>query len=248
MAWAQATLSSQSDLINKVAQVYGIDKDSDTELGTVVLGLLDDTVRNMNSHLYEFNKIVQDNIPITVNERDVNLNVGVYKESLGYLVRTSDNTKILLVYLPYVHFMDQWEANLFGDAGISSAYTFRNVERDGIVSLGPAPNNATATDYTLTLEYYRRIPLPSEQTEGVDVPPEVETALIYGSQKRLAIHLHGPGHPDVGAFHRLEAEALSALKAVDKRHPDEQKRFRLVDHSYKGKRRLNDGSIYIRIR
>lgn len=248
MAWAQEKLSSQSDLVNKVAQVYGIDKDSDTELGTVVLGLLDDTVRDMNSHLYEFNKIVQSNLPMTADNRDVNLNQGVYKESLGYLVRTDDGSKLLLVYLPYVNFVDQWEAGLFVGTNVPAAYTFRNVERDGVVSLGPKPNSATATDYTLTLEYYRRIPLISEVTVGVDVPPEAETPLVYGAQKRLAVHLHGPGHPDVAGFNALEQQALGNLKAVDKRHPDTQKRFRLVDHTHKGKRRLNDGTIYIRVR
>jgi hypothetical protein len=216
-----------------VLQVYGVD--DDTDLQTVVEGFLDDAVREMNSHLYEFNKRTETGIALSASTRDYTLTstagAQVYRESLAYLVTTAGVQQANLVYLPWAHFQSLYGDQTLVNSGVPSVYSMRNVDFAGTVSLQPIPNTSVASSYTLTVEYYRRIPLPYTDAEDpIEVAPEVETVLVYNAQKRLAIHLHGPGHKDVAAFDALERRAQEELQAVDKRHPDAQRRFRLVDH------------------
>jgi len=247
--WEQEKVSDQSALVDRVVNVYGIDRTSDTEMAGVALDLLDETVKEMNSHLYEFNKMVESNLTITADANTIVLRNGVYRESIARMIYTPDSTQeLLLMYLPYVQYQDAYGSSRYIGSGIPVVYSFRNVERDGTLYLGPTPDSGAATDYTLTVEYYRRIPLVSSVTAALDIPPEVEPALVYGAQKRLAIHLYGPGHPDVAAFQGLEMRALQQLKAVDKRHPDTNKRFKLADRRFAGKRNPLRGQLFIRIR
>jgi len=95
--------------------------------------------------------------------------------------------------------------------------------------LAPTPDTSTAANSTLTFEFYRRTPRVSEE-DPLQVPREIEQLLIYGAQKRMAIHLLGASNPDVVSLQALETKALDDLRGVDKRSPDERLRFRLVDH------------------
>lgn len=240
MVWSPPTLPTKATLVSRAMSTYGIDTDS--ELQTVVEGLLDDTIRDHNSHLYEFNKRVQTGIVLTGGTATYELAAATYKESLAYLVKTSDSTKQgPLVYLPYIRFRETYGDGAYITTGVPTVYTFRNLNNDGLVTLGAAPNTATAANYTLTVEYYRRIPLASVE-DPIEGFPELATPLLYGLMKRLAIHLYGPAHGDVSAFAGLEQEALGKVKSIDKRHPDQQMRFRLVDHV---RRQSPFGKVYI---
>jgi len=252
MAWPEAGRHPQSQgaLKDAVLRVYGIDATQDDELDAIAADLLDQTIKDMNSHLYEFNKmelllaanlvVDQADYPIDSTAPGPGLPATImlpYKESLTYLKDTSNSTRIYLSYLPWIRFSEQLSGRFGTTTGIPATYSFRNLEIDGIMTLYPTPS---VTNYSLNFEFYRRIPLLAEL--GVDddatimVPEEVETPLIYGACKRLAIHLIGAAHPDVAAFAALEKTSLEELKAVDKRHPDQLQRFRLVD-------RLNRGQI-----
>lgn len=228
-------------------QVYGAPDDS--ELRGVAAGFLDDTIKEMNSHLYDFNKKVLSNVTLVDSEREVTLTDDVYKEHLAYIHHTAnDEDEAPLVLLPHAHFMTMYGDQTRFKTGIPVVYTFRSLHQDFKLQLGPAPSTSIADDYTLTVEYYRRIPLVTESST-LDVPQEVQTSLIYGAQKRMAIHIHADAaHPSVGALHELERDALSRLKQIDSHHPDTNKRFRLTDHTLKGRRAYNAGEIYIRIK
>ena len=249
-------------LKDAVLRVYGIDATQDSELDSIAADLLDQTIKDMNSHLYEFNKVNQTISPLIADTADYELDPmtagpggGVtpstpavpYKESQAYLLKT-DSSRVYLNYLPWVRFSEQLSGRFGSTSGIPSTYSFRNLEADGLLSLFPAPNAGTVGDYTLVLEYYRRIPLLSEVPDDdstIAVPEEVETPLIYGACKRLAIHLVGASHPDVAAFAALEKISLEELKAVDKRHPDQLQRFRLIDRINRGQ--LDRNSLFIKV-
>ena len=238
-------LSARQELITKVTQVYGAPDDA--ELRGVAQGLLDDTIKDMNSHLYEFNKKILSSVTMTADTREITLNDDVYKEHVAYLHHTvDDENEAPMTHLPHVHFLENYGDQSRFKVGIPKVYTFRSLHQDCKIMLGPAPSTSVATDYTLTVEYYRRIPLVTEDSQ-IDVPQEVQTALIYGAQKRMAIHIHADAaHPSVAAFHTLEKDALSRLKQIDKHHPDTVKRFRLVDR--RGYRRGGvDTNVYIKV-
>ena len=153
-----------------------------------------------------------------------------------------------MIHMPHAHFMDQWGQEARNSAQVPVVYTFRNLHGDCKVLLAPSPAATVADEYTLTVEYYRRIPLVSENST-LDVPPEVQTALIYGAQKRMAIHIHADAsHRSVAALHTLEQHALKNLKHIDMHHPDTQKRFRIVDHSFRGRKNFQRGEVYIRVK
>ncbi len=203
----------------------------------------------MNSHLYDFNKKVLSNVTMTVAKQEVTLTDDVYKEHLAYIHHTAnDENEAPLVLLPHAHFMSMYGDRTRFKTGIPSVYAFRSLHQDFTLLLSPSPSQSIADDYTLTVEYFRRIPLVTENSI-LDVPQEVQTSLIYGAQKRMAIHIHADAaHPSVGALHELERDALSRLKQIDRHHPDTNKRFRLADHTLKGRRAFNAGEIYIRIK
>jgi hypothetical protein len=192
--------------------------------------------------------VVVTGLVMVASTETVGLPTTFYRESLAFLVRTSDSsTRGLLTYIPYAQFQAMFNLPLsigYPSTGTPTNYSIFNIHNDGKVSLRPIPDAATASDSTLTVHYYRRTPLVSEQ-DPLLVPQEVEVSLMYGAQKRMATHLKGAADPDVRALDAMESRALERLKAVDKRHPDERARFKLVDAVPSAHGEL--GTIYIKI-
>lgn len=247
MAFAPPVVSTQTNLVNRVLHPFG--NISDTELQTLALTFLDETVKEMNASLFDFMKTRQTSLAMVAGTREVTLENAFYRESAAYLIKTSDSSiRSPLVYMPYAQFAREQQPEIFGNtSGHPIVYSCFN-EHLGILRLSPVPDSDAATNYTLTIEYYKRIPLISSTVAGssIDVPPEVETPLVFGAQKRMAIHINGASDPDVASFDALEQRALDRLKNMDRRHPDEQARFKVVDSRFAA--RLDRGSVYIKVR
>jgi hypothetical protein len=244
----------------KLLRTYGIDETQDDEIGGdagIADDFLDEAVKDMNSHLYEFNKRWQtldlaagtNNYELTDETAETEptdgSNIIPYRESYAYLVDSAGG-RLPMTYLPWVKFAERLGNIFYSNTGTPELYSFRNIDFDGKVYVWPTPSNTT---YDMVLEFYKRIPLYSETTaEGTtpSIPEDVETALFYNAAKRLAIHLYGPSHDDVAAFHELEQDALTRLKAVDKRHPDQQQRFVVSD--FRNRNRVaGRRSLYIKV-
>lgn len=236
-SWGGAVPSTRNQLMAKVARMYGYDL-GDPEVAEVVLEALDDSVNELNTNLFEFNKVIETDIPLVAGENTIDLSAPFYRESLAYLVNTTDtNNQAPLNYYPWVQFQ-RW----FGDkaqTGAPSRYSVFNADLDGKLYLHTTPDAATASSTTLTIEYYKRVPLISSVALGksISVPREIENALVYGAQKRYAIHTMGPGDKDVAALEALETKALDKLRRVDRLHPDERKQWILSDFSNRNKRK-----------
>ncbi len=251
-SWSTAQPSSTEDLIKKVLRPYG-GNTSDDELKSLAKDALDETVKEMNTHLYEFNKVTATDLDIVDGTQDILMPTTFYRESFAYLVDKDNNEEPPLVFIDPVNFQRLY-GNSPSNKGWPIAYTIRNIHNDGKLSLGPTPDStvaSTRSGTTLTggralyVEYYRRIPLPSENAQ-LTIPQEVEVPLLYGAQKRLSIDIAGPGNPDWATFQTLEDRSLEKLQAVDRRHPDEATRFRLYDRASAGVRR-RVGALYVRI-
>lgn len=243
-SWKTAQPSKVSKLVDKVVRLYGLNDDDEAQ--QMALDFLDETIIEMNTHMYEFNLVQVTGIALVAGQQDYTLPTQFYREKLAYLVDSSGGTKDPLFYIDWPTFM-----RMYGKDGTTSAepdtYSVRNVHNDGKVSLSPAPDGGSASGDTLTVDYYRRIPLASE-VEVLTVPQEVETTLLYGAKKRFAMEVRGADQPDWQTFHELESTALERLKTADRRHPDEVTRFRLYDHRLRGRKGTHrSGNIYIRI-
>lgn len=244
--WSSAYPVDSGKLVAKVARLYGLAEDADAK--ALALDFLDDAVKELNTRLFEFNVVSQTGIAMTANQSYVQLAVPFFKEKMAFLVKVSDSKPSYPL-----RFID-WPAfqRLYGNpseaSDVPAVYSIRNMQEEGRVYLAPTPASSVATDYTLTLEYYRRIPLPSEQDQ-LTVFQEAENAIVFGGQMRFAQHIAGPDSPDVGTLKALATEAEMRLKSLDRRHPDELTRFRLYDDRMRGPfgRRRSLGFKYIRI-
>lgn len=245
-AWVSAVPVPRQRLIDKVCRLLGLST-ADSDFVQVALDSLDDTINDMNMALFEFNKMAEAGIVMTEGQPYVFLTSRFYRESLAHLSANSGGVQPPLDFCPWTEFQ-RW----YGDEtvlGCPHIYSLFNFEQEGRLYLSPTPDASTVSTYTLSVEYYRRIPLVSTlgASESLSVPREVESALLYGAQKRLAIHVLGAAHPDVGALATLEMQALERLKRVDKTHPDEKKRFILSDFAKRpGKNRANP-AVYIKL-
>lgn len=224
--WSNATPRSKDALVDQVTDLYG--NTTDAELEAKALQFLDDAVDDMNTHLWEFNKMVETGIAMTAEQSFVPLSAPVYREVGAFLVDTSSGEAAPhLTFLPWIEFRRLYGAP--NETGQPLVYSYFNPHREGKLHLAPTPDTSTAANSTLTFEFYRRTPRVSEE-DPLQVPREIEQLLIYGAQKRMAIHLLGASNPDVVSLQALETKALDDLRGVDKRSPDERLRFRLVDH------------------
>jgi len=233
--WQGAVPSHRSQLIEDVCALYGWDT-TDTELRNRVIRFLDGSIKDLNTGLFEFNKIVETGIIMVDGQQWVQLGSNAHKISMVYLTHNSNGDEPPLTILPWDHFKRLYYQSV--KPGKPYVATNFNPEREGKLYLFPIANETTVTDYTLSVEYYTRIPLISEISEGasLSIPQEMENVIVYGAQKRLAEHLLGPGHPDVRAKATLEAESLNRCKTSDRSKPGAQLRFRLCDNAWANRR------------
>ena len=113
--------------------------------------------------------------------------------------------------------------------GIPTIYSIFNYEKTRRLAFEIAPNQDTVTNYTITVEYYKRLPLISsvQGEQSPDIPDYFENTLLYGAYKRMSAHLGDS--EGVKTYASLEREALEKLQRIDIMHPDADRRFKLID-------------------
>lgn len=222
--WAFAVPRPMDELIASVGGIYGVQ--GDDELEAVTLECINSSIDDANTHLWEFNKLVESGLPFTAAQSYVQVTANAYREMAVTLTDADGNVSPPLQMLPWSHF-----ETLYGNSnlqGTPHTYSYRNLHREGKLYFFPTPPTSyvSTTDYTYNFEYYRRIPHADEE-DPLQIPREIEQLITYGAKKRLAAHLAGASHPDVAAYAALEEQSLSALKSVDRRSTAETLRFRL---------------------
>jgi len=241
--WKTATPVDSNTLIMKVVRTYGLQDDEEAK--TLALDCLDDTIKEFNRNTYEFNLMVVSGITITSGVEAISLPQAFYKEKQAYLVKTSDSkSEGPLGYIDWATFNRLYGINpRLASAGFPTVYTARNVQEEGQLYLGPEPSSSIAADYTLTVEYYRRIPLVSA-TDQLTIPAEVEPALLAGAQELFAIHISGADSQDAARFAQKKYITWDGFKEADRKHPDGLNRFRMYPW---GRRNSTARPFYIRI-
>jgi hypothetical protein len=233
--WQGAVPSPRSQLIEDVCALYGWDT-TDSDLRKRAIRFLDSSIKDLNTGLFEFNKIVETGILMGSGQQWVQLGSNAHKLSMVYLTHNTNGDEPPLTILPWDHFKRLYYQSV--KPGKPYVATNFNPEREGKVYLFHIPNDSTVADYTISVEYYTRIPLISEIAEGASlaIPQEMENAIVFGAQKRMAEHLYGPGHKDVAAKSMLESQALERCKTSDRSKPGAQLRFRLCDNAWANRR------------
>ncbi len=242
-SWSTALPSSTAKLKAKVAKLYGLDGDSDAE--QISLDALDDSVKEINTGLHDFMLISQTGITLTENEDEYVLASNFFKEKLAFLVDSDGNQRDPLSYLDLSVYRRLWGDTVRAGAQ-PAVYSALNTHADGKIYIAPKPDASIATEFTLTVVYHRRIPLPSA-VGTLDIPQEVESAILYGAYKRMALSIQGAAHPDVTRYELLQDKWIDKMQGQDRRHPDELTRFRMVDRRDRVGRLRGVGPLFIKI-
>ena len=225
-SFSAPTPVSRESLVSQVTRLYGLEDDD--ELRAKALDMLDNTVIEMNTRLWRFMRTSQLDITVTADDETVTLTSAFHREDNAWWSHKTDGSKSKpLTYLPHAHYV--WMTRESTDSGRATLYTARNTHEDGKVCIWPKVDSDTADNLNFNIEYFQRIPLVSGGIQ-IDVPQEVQSALIAGGHEKLAAHLLGPSHGDALAQKQDYTNKVEALKRIDTTNPDEQMRFRLVDN------------------
>ena len=222
-------LSSRQTLVEKVCALKGFSS-KDSNLVERVLQFLDDGIKDLNTYPWESSK-TSESYSLVLNQQYITLNPLFFKESLVYLNHITSGDCSPMKGLPYVHFKRLYSMTSPTNTitGIPTIYSIFNYEKTRRLAFEIAPNQDTVTNYTITVEYYKRLPLISsvQGEQSPDIPDYFENTLLYGAYKRMSAHLGDS--EGVKTYASLEREALEKLQRIDIMHPDADRRFKLID-------------------
>jgi len=224
--WSHCLPRTKAELIASVASDLGVQ--SDSELEAKALEFLDDTIDYLNTHLWEFNRVEETGLALTASSPTVALAHLFYREHLAHMVAVDGGrAEPPLTFMPFVDFNRQYGVPT--DEGLARVYTYNNLHHTGQLLLNLVPTTDNAADYTLTINYYTRVPRLStiDSAAKLSIPAEVEQILKCGAKKLLAAHVDNPSKTTTWAA--LEAQAIDAMRGIDRRSPGGGLRFRVVD-------------------
>lgn len=165
----------RSRLTNEIASYIGGEK-APLALDRARIAL-EQAIRAFNVFAWKFNRL-QQTIPFVANTSDYDLNGSCRSLRRATILDANgkDNTKL--------NYIDWQEATTaFTDRTATSSYpdaiTIRNLHETGKVTIyppmGPTPSTAFPS---MKLDYHRRIVLPTGDTSVLNVPAEVEEAIM----------------------------------------------------------------------
>lgn len=224
---SDAFVSTRQTLVEKVCALKGFST-ADSALVLRVEEFLNDAIRELNTYPWESAKIAQ-TYSLVADQQYVTLDTNFFKESLVYLTNNTTGDSYPLKGLPYVHFKKLYPQDNPSTKGNPSVYSIFNFEKLRRLVFNLVVDTNTATNYTLTVECYKRLPyVTSVQGEQApDIPDYFENAILYGAYKRLCAHVGDA--EGVKIYEALEHSALEKLERIDIMHPDAERRFRLID-------------------
>ena len=237
---------STTALKTKVAQLYGLGGDTTAEAQAIQC--LDEAISEMNMELWDSLLARSTGVAMTADTATVTLPTGMYKEKDAYWVRTSDGEKgPPMTYLDWITFKRLYNTVPSTGTGLPRVYSQFGPEAK--VYLAPIPNQDADDNFTLTFEYHTRLrsaTLADADDQLLDVPLEWEVALLHKARQFFALLVAGPDSKDIGTFQVMYDSAITNLREIDRRHPDETTRFRMYDRS-RGPRNTRAGGLYTKI-
>lgn len=225
---AQAGVGTGAALVTQIARIVG--GESENEIRSQALDCLNRVRRELNQHDWRFMKTTDDPITLVNGTETYALESTFRKPSFAVLIDSEALPRFTLDYLD-----DETGAHSDPDKttrGRPLCYMLRNDYEDGLVTLYPMPDDSTATDYRLVVEYYARIGAFSDTNESeVFVPEEVTNTLIVGGQAYMLRERDKNSPMTVQAFADYQ-RCKDLLLTDDRRVMDEKARFRLASRRF----------------
>ncbi len=236
-ASGQTGAGTGARLVTQIARCVG--GESEGEIRAQALDCLNRVRIEMNQHDWRFMKRTDDPITLVDGTATYSLEAGFRKPSFAILI---DAATVPAFELQYID--DATVAHSFLTVSANAQpvyYLLRNDFEDGLVTLYPTPDNSTATNYRLSVEYYARIGAYSDTNESdIEVPEEITNVLVIGGQAYL-MRDRGYNTPMATQAFMDYQRVKNLLLTDDRRVIDEKTRFRLAP------RRVETiGTVFIR--
>lgn len=220
---AQAGVGTGANLVTQIARICG--GESEGPMRAQALDCLNRVRRELNQHDWRCTKTTDDPITLVSGTATYALESTFRKTSSAVLINAAAEVKFVLDY-----FDDETLAHVDPDRSQSGQplyYLLRNDYQDGLVTLYPTPDDGTATDYRLMVEYYARIGAFADSNESeVFIPEELANVLIIGGQAYMLRERDKGSPAALQAFADYQRTKNLAL-VDDRRFADERPRFRL---------------------
>lgn len=199
-----------SELKSDVAKFILSPNDQDI-LQTAGEGIVD-ALRKINSVNW-FWMLTSQDIPLVASTRTYSL-AGQFKAPRHAEILRPDGTNAGRVYfLEGKSFSDE-TANSTA-SGSPSHYTIYNAQDSLTVSFNIAPDAGFVASYpTVRLRYHKRIQYPVNNSDVIDVPPEVESFILWHAKSYIAA-IHAPQKV---AYAEGKAQEMWKLLRVDDRN------------------------------
>lgn len=220
---AQAGVGTGANLVTQIARIVG--GESEGAIRAQALDCLNRVRRELNQHDWRFMKTTDDPITLVSGTATYALESTFRKPSFACLIDIAGDPKLTLEYID-----DEVGAHMQPDKGVSGQscyYLLRNDYEDGLITLFPTPDDGTAIDYRLVVEYYARIGAFADTNESeVFIPEELANVLILGGQAYMLRERQKGTSEVMQAFADYQRTKMLAL-ADDRRVTDEKARFRI---------------------
>jgi hypothetical protein len=233
----QTGASSGHDLVTQIARVIG--GEGENAIRAQALDCLNRVRIELNQHDWRFMKTTDDPITLVLGTSTYSLDSTFRKPSHALLIDASAIPQYDLRYQDEEWFSHELPRQDI--TGLPMYYFLRNDFSDGIVSIYPIPDSATAANFRLVVEYYARIGGFADTTDTVDIPEEAINVLVIGGQAYL-LRERQKGTPASAVAFQDYQRVKMLLLTDDRRVGDEKARFTL------GPRRLYPvGTMFIKV-
>lgn len=229
----------------KVAGLYGLAGDTTAEAKAVQS--LDEAISEMNMELWEQLLITSTGNALTAANNYITGPATLYKTKAVYAVHTSSGrASTPMTQMDWANFK-----RLYGTVDPSNKQlpTVYSLFGDSLtLYFNYAPGTTNAAEYTITVDYYPRLrsaTAADADDNTLDCPVEWEVALLYKAKQNFALLVAGPDAREIPIFQALYDKAITNLREIDRRNPDETTRFRMYDR-YRGLGRIR-GGLYTRL-
>src|SRR3990167_4619438 len=232
----QTGAGSGANKVTEVARIVG--GQDENSIRAQALSCINRVRMELNMHDWRFMKTNASNITLINGTATYALPTNLKAVTYARLLDTNGKQDHELTYVPddvFTHWMTDQE-----HTGQPLYYNASNVFGDGLVTLYPVPDASAVTNWTLDVEYFKRIPVITDDAWAIDVPEEVNLVLTAGGQMYL-LEERDKSSPVLPVKIAEYGRVFGELKAMDRRVHDERPRFRI------GSARQTLGTLYIKI-
>lgn len=205
-----------ADLKDQVALILG--KQLDTKSLYRCGQFINRVIKELNTRPWKALLTAGTDITTTNGTRTYSLDSLFYRESKVQRLDSNSKPAYTLQYIDWEQFQSRYDRQT--DTGAPYMYTLRNTDQDGIIDFYPVPDQT----YTITVQYYQRIPQLSGNDDTLLIPIEFENYIILKAQFYLMDLFHHERSQEKFAY--CENEMAKLIRA-DEIHPGDTPRFRL---------------------